>query len=399
MQVVSMESIDAHSHRRRLELYMKKLDEIEIEHNRKLIIDFYNDCMARGLSVSRILKYMYSLLNVSKWLSKDFEDASKEDIVRLVGRIESNSYSEYTKNDYRITIKRFWKWLNGDEDYPNEVKWIPTTIRNCREKLPEELISEEDVKKMIKSADNCRDRALISVLYESGCRIGEILSLRIKHVSFDDIGARMMVNGKTGMRRVRIVASVPFLASWMENHPLKDNPDAPLWTGMGTRNKYRAVKYESIRSMLQRVARRAGVKKRVNPHMFRHSRATHLANHLTEAQMNHYFGWVQGSDMPSTYVHLSGRDVDDAILTLYGLKRNKEKDGQEFAPVRCPRCNTMNSPGGRLCIRCGMPLDVPAVIMVEEKRKKMDELMSALLRDPEVRSVVRRKMMEMRLSA
>ncbi|WP_340819137.1 hypothetical protein [Methanolobus sp. WCC4] len=35
--------------------------------------------------------------------------------------------------------------------------------------------------------------------------------------------------------------------------------------------------------------------------------------------MNAYFGWVQGSDMPAVYVHLSGRDVDDAVLKANGV--------------------------------------------------------------------------------
>ncbi len=35
--------------------------------------------------------------------------------------------------------------------------------------------------------------------------------------------------------------------------------------------------------------------------------------------MNEIFGWKQGSDMPSIYVHLSSRDVNDAILGVYGL--------------------------------------------------------------------------------
>ena len=49
-----------------------------------------------------------------------------------------------------------------------------------------------------------------------------------------------------------------------------------------------------------------------------------MANYLTEAQMNLYFGWIQGSDMPSVYVHLSGRDVDDAVLKANGITA-KEK--------------------------------------------------------------------------
>jgi len=61
--------------------------------------------------------------------------------------------------------------------------------------------------------------------------------------------------------------------------------------------------------------------KKVHPHKLRHSRATFLASKLTEAQMNQIFGWKQGSDMPSIYVHLSGRDMDDAILGVYGFSR------------------------------------------------------------------------------
>ena len=75
--------------------------------------------------------------------------------------------------------------------------------RRVFEKLPEELLTEEEIQKMISSCANLRDRALVSVLYESGCRIGEIGNLRIKDVLFDEYGAKIDVLGKTGARRVR----------------------------------------------------------------------------------------------------------------------------------------------------------------------------------------------------
>ena len=52
-----------------------------------------------------------------------------------------------------------------------------------------------------------RDKALVMTLYVSGCGVGEILSLRVKHVTFDEFGAVLMVAGKTGERRVRVVSS------------------------------------------------------------------------------------------------------------------------------------------------------------------------------------------------
>ena len=66
--------------------------------------------------------------------------------------------------------------------------------------------------------------------------------------------------------------------------------------------------------------------------MLRHSRASVLANYLTEAQMRQYFGWVQGSDMPRIYVHLSGRDIDKAVYKMYGMLGEEEEE-RKVKPV------------------------------------------------------------------
>jgi integrase/recombinase XerD len=79
------------------------------------------------------------------------------------------------------------------------------------------------------------------------------------------------------------------------------------------------MQYGAIRMQLTKISRKAGITKKIHPHLFRHSRATYMANYLTEAQMNAYFGWIQGSDMPSICVHLSGRDIDDAVLKANGI--------------------------------------------------------------------------------
>jgi site-specific recombinase XerD len=77
-----------------------------------------------------------------------------------------------------------------------------------------------------------------------------------------------------------------------------------------------------------KLAKMAKIGKNVYPHLFRHSRATHLADKLTEAQMKIYFGWSGRSDVPSVYVHLSGRDVEEAILKLHGVNTRREETWQ-----------------------------------------------------------------------
>lgn len=112
------------------------------------------------------------------------------------------------------------------------------------------------------------------------------------------------------------------------------------------------------------------MKKKVNPHMFRRSRATNLANHLTEAQMNHMFGWVQGSDQPSTYVHLSGKDVDNALLKMHGFEPNNDKNKETLT---CPRCGEENKSSAKFCIECGQPLDLKSSMDLEDKKQQADE--------------------------
>jgi len=57
------------------------------------------------------------------------------------------------------------------------------------------------------------------------------------------------------------------------------------------------MRYKSFANILKDLAKKAGIKKKVNPHNFRHSRATHLAGKLPEAVMKEFFGWAQSSKM------------------------------------------------------------------------------------------------------
>ena len=64
--------------------------------------------------------------------------------------------------------------------YPDEVEWIPTTMKRSRIKLHSEILTVEEVNKIADHTLNPRDRALVLTLYESGARIGELLNLKIK---------------------------------------------------------------------------------------------------------------------------------------------------------------------------------------------------------------------------
>jgi integrase/recombinase XerD len=208
--------------------------------------------------------------------------------------------------------------------------------------LPDDLLTEDEVKLMAESCPNPRDPALILLIYETGGRIGEVLSLAVGSIRFDKYGAVLIMAGKTGGRRVRIIFSAKALAECLNRHTSPENPEAPLWTNFESVRSIERLEYGACRKMLTEAARRCRIK-RVNPHSFRHARDSSLANVLTDAQMNEYLGWIPGSRMPAVYVHLSGRNVDNALFKLKGIKTEKEVN-QEERPLKPLQCRRLEFP-------------------------------------------------------
>jgi len=239
-----MQMLDIHDYsgRYRRALRLLREDSDISEENRKNILDFAEYCEAQGLQVPSIVRHIFGLRKAARALGKPFEYADKADIVRLVAEIERSTkkdsngrrttqpLSEESRRNEKISLKKFYKWLRDcEEDYPEEVRWIRARRCNHRRLPSEGLLSEEEVRLLAGSVQNLRDRALILVLYESGCRVGEILSLRAGDVRFDQYGAVLFVDGKTGQRRVRVIFSSPAIAEWLNHHPASD-AKAPLWT-------------------------------------------------------------------------------------------------------------------------------------------------------------------------
>jgi ribosomal protein L40E len=158
----------------------------------------------------------------------------------------------------------------------------------------------------------------------------------------------------------------------------------------------------ALNKLVKHAARRVGIRKRIYPYLFRHSRATFLASRLTEAQMNAVFGWQQGSDMPRTYVHLSGRDVDAALLQLAGVASADAQPRESILKPRvCVRCSLGNPGTARFCSRCAAPLDSAEIMKFEDDALAAGRLVTDLLQnDPLLQAMVKerlkRKLMEER---
>jgi len=401
--VVREKRIDIHNYENRLHRatrFLKNHPNIHDE-NKTKILAFIDHIKAESLSLARQVSYTQWLTTVAAALpsGRRFEEMTKQDVERLAADLNSRNWRDSTKENHRQAIKKLWRWLRNlppGED-PAETKWMKIGKGKGRQFLPEELLSREEAKKLIEAAEHPRDRAYVAVTDESGARPQEILSARIRSVQFDQYGAVLIVGGKTGGRRIRLITSAPPLAMWIDNHPQRDSPSSPLWINIGTTRHGGIFDYNAARKLLRELGVKAGIKKRVYPYLFRHSTATYLANFLTEAQLCEYFGWKQGSRMPAFYVHLSGRDVDNKMLELHGLKP-KDEDELKLKVKVCARCQFKNSPVSKFCNRCGSPLDVRIALETDTRIKTAEEVMETLLKDDEVKAFLAEKIRQLGLA-
>jgi len=351
-------------------------------HNKELIWKFAENCKIQGLSTLRIIFYLNRFYNIGRVAPKDFDQMERRDVEQLVLAVRSikqtsgEPLAERTILDHMTAIKTFWRWLKEtDDETPPEVRWIKTRPSKKGSKLPDELPNPDDIQRLIAATVNARDKALISVLFDSGCRIGEILTLRMKNVQFDDYGGILLVTGKTGQRRVRIIHSVQRLQTWLDQHPFHNNPEAAVFCSISNKTRGDQLKYESVSRLLKVLKERSGVSKKVNPHAFRHARATLLAHHLTDSQLKQYFGWQADSRMASVYIHLSGKDLDPTLASLAGLKTESLPNGGGKMKI-CERCRSVNPPESARCTQCFSPF----ITTEQDEKKKIAEIVFSILR-------------------
>jgi len=288
-------------------------------------------------------------------VKKPLEDIGPDDIINFFAAAEGR-YKPSTINTFRAILGKFYRW-EGKGQLPERLLPVKKFFATSKKisTIPKILLDPQDIQKLMEAATNPRDKLLPVFLYESGARIGEALNVRLEDITFDQYGAKVILEGKTGERTVRLIDAAPALREWINSHPRRNDGDASLFingSGKAYTNQYAIA-------LLRKLAKRAGVSKAINPHAFRHARATALTSELKEYEMKAYMGWTMGSAMANTYIHKSGIDVDSKLLANRGLIDANHNGGvkKEIPKTVCPACGKDNTFGNRFCYSCGQGLD------------------------------------------
>ena len=187
------------------------------------------------------------------------ETTIKNYLNQLVAKGKSDSYLNQMIN----SIKFYYEVVQG---MPNRFYSIDRPRK--KEQLPK-VLSLEEVQNLINCTNNIKHRCILSLLYSAGLRRAELLNLRI-----EDIDSKRMVilvrNAKGGKDRQTLLSKS--VLDELRKYYKEYKPKEYLFEGMYGR-QYSGT---SVGKLVTASAKRAGIRKKVTPHMLRHSFATHL---------------------------------------------------------------------------------------------------------------------------
>lgn len=381
-----MERPDIHNYDARVKNALRRIQQSDINEKNKMHLErFYKFSVAQQISKGRIAKHLWHLLTVARVIKKDFAEATKIDIENVMVDAQERGYKDSTIRDYKVVLKKFYNWLREypPKQYPPEVVWLKTADKNEETRDPSSDLTVDEIKALARAAEHPRDKALIWVLYETAARIGELLSVQLKHLSFGQICTVKIWGEKVKKwKEPPLVDARADLATWLDIHPYRDDPEAYLFVSIGKRNHGKPVCYTSVVSMLRKAAKKCGITKPVNPHSFRHSRLSFLGDYLSDAQECDVAGWRQGSKQARTYVR--PKRTKQAILGIYGINIDTQQETKTLTPKTCNVCTMINAPESKYCRHCGTVIELETAVFILKGQKQFESIEKRIYTQQEV---------------
>ena len=274
----------------------------------EIIIDSYLDSiwMERGLSKNSLYSYGRDLKIFSEWLEAqkiNLLNASRRDIQMFLSYRFEQGLSARTTARQLSCLRSFYRHCLREKN----IKSDPTILIDnpkLGSPLPKSL-SESDVEAILAAPNveeelGLRDKAMLEVVYASGLRISELVSLRLHEINLRQGVVRVFGKGS----KERLVPLGEESMYWLQKYikdsrPILLNETQSEVLFLSTRAKQ--MTRQTFWHRLKKYAYAAGVSQSVSPHMLRHAFATHLLNHGADLRVVQLL--LGHSDLSTTQIY------------------------------------------------------------------------------------------------
>jgi integrase/recombinase XerD len=237
----------------------------------------------RGMAANTVLAYGRDLDRFGGWVAggglADYLHPTVRELMHYLGHLRDERLAPSSIARHLVALKMFYRFLRLEErtaESTVELLSSPTLW----ERIPQ-VLSPESVEKLLAGplpAERfcLRDRALLETLYATGCRVSEVVGLRLEDMHLESGFCKC--HGKGSKQRVVPLGrpAVEALTAYLQDqrpHLVRAVPDAP-WVFVSRGG--RVLTREMLWILVKKYVRRAGLNTKVSPHTLRHSFATHL---------------------------------------------------------------------------------------------------------------------------
>ena len=207
------------------------------------------------------IEQFFSEMNLSST-----SDINKQAIRSFLSLLVDKKSEPSTRNRKLTAIRSFCKFLCMEE-YLDKNPAIDISYAKIDKRLPK-VMSISDTGQLIDSVEDPRNRAAMETLYGTGCRVEELVGIKVNHIDFND--STVLLFGKGGKER-KVPISVSALVSIVDYLGARKDKSEYLFPSPTTG---RALTTKAMYNMVSKHGRENGTP--TSPHKFRHSIATHL---------------------------------------------------------------------------------------------------------------------------
>ncbi len=272
------------------------------------VIDRYLDALwlEKGLSENTLSSYRRDLTHYLQWLQKNASSllaAQKTDVMAYLGERLQQGVSPRSTARLLSCLRGFYRYQLREAQIS-----IDPTLEVDSPKLGRPLpksLSEEEVERLLDAPDcddplELRDRAMLELLYASGLRVSELVSLKLGQLSVNQGVVRVVGKGS----KERLVPTGEEALSWLQRYLRQARPsllgdalsDVLFPSRRGTMMTRQTFWYR-----IKHYATRAGINKNLSPHTVRHAFATHLINHGADLRVVQLL--LGHSDLSTTQIY------------------------------------------------------------------------------------------------
>lgn len=285
--------------------------------------------LEKSLSLNSIEAYLRDVEKLEQYLSMEDQSVSPAQVTTahlkaFINYINDIGLSANSQSRLISGIRSFFQFLVLE----NEIKTDPCDLLvmpKIGRKLPDTL-SFEEITRLIESIDLSRpdgerNKAIIETLYGCGLRVSELVQLQISNIYENDGFIRVI--GKGNKERIipvgmKVLKQIQFYKEQYRNH-LKIQKTAEDIVFLNRRGN--ALTRVMIFTIIKKLALKAGIKKAISPHTFRHSFATHLVEGGADLRAVQEMLGHESITTTEIYTHLDRNFLKDTLLSFHPRAR------------------------------------------------------------------------------